>query len=158
MILLRQVMNSMPLVVMNAAAFKTNLRDLRKGGILICNTDGFEKKDLELAKYDQNPLDAQVYEDQYQLFKVPMTTLTRAALKDLGMSMKEADLCKNFFAVGLLFWLYGRDLEPTLRFINDKFAKKPAIADANRRALHAGWNYGETTDAFVSSYKVEQPN
>jgi 2-oxoglutarate/2-oxoacid ferredoxin oxidoreductase subunit alpha len=143
------------LIVMNAAAFKTNLRDLRKGGILICNTDGFEKKDLELAKYEQNPLDAQVLEDQYQLFKVPMTTLTRGALKDLGMSMKDADLCKNFFAVGLLYWLYGRDLEPTLRFINDKFAKKPSVADANRRALHAGWNYGETTDAFVSSYKVE---
>ena len=142
------------LVVMNAAAFKTNIGDLRKGGILIANTDGFEKKDLELAKYDHNPLDAQVLEDQYQVFKVGMTHITRAALKDLGMSMKEADLCKNFFAVGLLYWLYGRDLDTTIRFINEKFAKKPSVAEANLRALRAGWNYGETTDAFVSSYKV----
>jgi 2-oxoglutarate ferredoxin oxidoreductase subunit alpha len=143
------------LVVMNAAALKTNLVDLRKGGILICNTDGFDKKALEGAKYTENPLNSQVLDDQYQVFKVAMTTMTRGALKDLGMSTKEADMCKNFFAVGLLFWLYGRDLEPTLRFINDKFAKKPTVAEANKRALHAGWNYGETTDAFVSSYKVE---
>lgn len=143
------------LVVMNAAALKTNLPDLRKGGILIANTDGFEKKGLEGAKYDENPLNSQVLEDQYQLFKVPMTTMTRTVLKDLGMSMKEADMCKNFFALGLLSWLYGRELDSTLRYINDKFSKKPSVAEANRRALHAGWNYGETTDAFVSSYKVE---
>jgi 2-oxoglutarate ferredoxin oxidoreductase subunit alpha len=143
------------LVVMNAAALKTNLPDLRKGGILIANTDGFEKKGLEGAKYEENPLNSQVLEDQYQLFKVPMTTMTRTVLKDLGMSMKEADMCKNFFALGLLSWLYGRELDSTLRYINDKFSKKPSVAEANRRALHAGWNYGETTDAFVSSYKVE---
>jgi len=143
------------LVVMNAAALKTNLPDLRKGGILICNTEGFDKKGLEGADYDQNPLEAQVLEDQYQLFKVDMTTLTRTALKDLGMSTKEADMCKNFFALGLLTWLYGRELDSTVRYINDKFSKKPIVAEANRRALHAGWNYGETTDAFVSSYKVD---
>jgi len=143
------------LVVMNAAALKTNLVDLRKGGILIANTDGFEKKGLEGAKYEENPLNSQVLEDQYQLFKVPMTTITRSVLKDLGMSMKEADMCKNFFALGLLSWLYGRELDSTLRYINDKFSKKPSVAEANRRALHAGWNYGETTDAFVSSYKVQ---
>jgi 2-oxoglutarate ferredoxin oxidoreductase subunit alpha len=143
------------LVVMNAAALKTNLVDLRKGGILIANTDGFEKKGLEGAKYEENPLNSQVIEDQYQLFKVPMTTITRSVLKDLGMSMKEADMCKNFFALGLLSWLYGRELDSTLRYINDKFSKKPSVAEANRRALHAGWNYGETTDAFVSSYKVQ---
>lgn len=143
------------LVVMNAAALKTNIVDLRKGGILIANTDGFEKKDLELAKYEENPLSAQVLDDLYHVFKLPMTNLTRIAVKDLGMSMKEADLCKNYFALGLLFWLYGRELEPTLRFIQDKFSKKPTVAEANRRALHAGWNYGETTDAFISSYKVE---
>ncbi len=142
------------LVVMNAAALKTNLGDLRKGGILICNIDGFDKKALDGAKYSENPLNSQVLEDQYQFFKVDMTAMTRLAVKDLGMSMKEADMCKNFFALGLLLWLYGRELAPTLRFINEKFAKKPTVAEANRRALHAGWNYGETTDAFVSSYKV----
>lgn len=143
------------LVVMNAAALKTNLPDLRKGGILIANTDGFEKKGLEGAKYEENPLNSQVLEDQYQVFKVAMTTMTRTVLKDLGMSMKEADMCKNFFALGLLSWLYGRELDSTERYINDKFSKKPSVAEANRRALHAGWNYGETTDAFVSSYKVD---
>lgn len=143
------------LVVMNAAALKTNLPDLRKGGILIANTAGFEKKGLEGAKYEENPLNSQVLEDQYQLFKVDMTTMTRNAVKDIGMSTKEADMCKNFFALGLLSWLYGRELDSTLRHINEKFSKKPTVAEGNRRALLAGWNYGETTDAFVSSYKVE---
>lgn len=143
------------LVVMNAAALKTNLGDLRKGGILIVNTDGFEKKDLHLAKCETNPLDSEVLTNDFQVFKVPMSKITKEALKDLGMSPSEADVCKNFFAMGLLYWLYGRDMDPTLRFINDKFAKKPTVAEANRRALYAGWNYGETTDAFHSSYKIE---
>lgn len=143
------------LVVMNPAALKTNLVDLRKGGVLIANSDGFEKKDLEMAGYDANPLDAEVIEHQYQIFKVQMTKITREALKDLGMSMKEVDRCKNFFALGLVYWLYGRDMEPTLRFLNEKFGNKPEIVEANTRALKAGWNYGETTDAFASSYKVE---
>jgi 2-oxoglutarate ferredoxin oxidoreductase subunit alpha len=143
------------LVVMNAAALKTNLGDLRKGGILIVNTDGFEKKDLQLAKCETNPLDSEVLTNDFQVFKVPMSKITKEALKDLGMSPSEADVCKNFFAMGLLYWLYGRDMDPTLRFINDKFAKKPTVAEANRRALYAGWNYGETTDAFHSSFKIE---
>ncbi|MBC7853515.1 MAG: 2-oxoacid:acceptor oxidoreductase subunit alpha, partial [Pirellulaceae bacterium] len=143
------------LVVMNPAALKTNLRDLRKGGILICNSDNFQKSDLDLAGYDVNPLDSQVLEDQYQLFKVQMTKITREALKDTGLGNKEVDRCKNFFALGLVYWLYGRDMEATLRFLRDKFATKPEIVAANTKALQAGWNYGETTDAFASSYKVE---
>ena len=143
------------LVVMNPAALKTNLVDLRKGGILIANSDGFEKKDLDMAGYEANPLEAEVTEHQYQIFKVPMTKLTRESMKDLGMSMKEVDRCKNFFALGLVYWLYGRDMDTTLKFIQDKFGTKPEIAEANRRALQGGWNYGETTDAFASSYKVE---
>lgn len=143
------------LVVMNPAALKTNLRDLRKGGILICNSDNFQKGDLELAGYDVNPLDSQVLEDQYQLFKVQMTKITREALKDTGLGQKEIDRCKNFFALGLVYWLYGRDMDATLRFLRDKFATKPEIVAANTKALQAGWNYGETTDAFASSYKVE---
>jgi 2-oxoglutarate ferredoxin oxidoreductase subunit alpha len=146
------------LVVMNPAALKTNLGDLRKGGILICNSDGFEKKDLELAGETENPLNSQVLEDQYQLFKVPMTKIVELALKDLkaaGMSTKEIDRCKNFFALGLVYWLYGRDMEATLRFLQTKFGNKPQIIEANTKALQAGWNYGETTDAFVSNYKID---
>jgi 2-oxoglutarate ferredoxin oxidoreductase subunit alpha len=143
------------LVVMNPAALKTNLRDLRKGGILIANSDNFEKNDLDLAGYDTNPLHSQVLEDQYQFFKVPMTKLVREVGKDTGLSTKEVDRCKNFFALGLVYWLYGRDMEPTLRFLREKFATKPEIVDANTKALKAGWHYGETTDAFASTYKID---
>jgi 2-oxoglutarate ferredoxin oxidoreductase subunit alpha len=144
------------LVVMNPAALKTNLRDLRKGGILIANVDNFEKKDNEMAGYETNPLDAEVLEHTYQLFKVPMTKIVRESLKDMGMSQKEVDRCKNFFALGLVYWLYGRDLEPSIRFLQEKFATKPQLIESNLRALKAGWNYGETTDAFASSYQIDK--
>jgi 2-oxoglutarate ferredoxin oxidoreductase subunit alpha len=144
------------LVVMNPAALKTNLVDLRKGGVLIANVDNFEKKDWEMAGYDGNPLDSEVLEHTYQLYKVQMTKIVRTALKDTGMSQKEIDRCKNFFALGLVYWLYGRDMDPTIRFLNEKFATKPEIVEANTRALKAGWNYGETTDAFASTYKVDK--
>lgn len=143
------------LVVMNPAALKTNLVDLRKGGILIANSNNFEKSDLELSGYTENPLNSEVLEHQYQLFKVPMTKIVREALKDVGLGVKEVDRCKNFFALGLVYWLYGRDLEVTVRFIKEKFGNKPEIAEANLKALQAGWNYGETTDAFGSTYRVE---
>jgi len=142
------------LVVMNPAALKTNLSDLRKGGILIANLDNFQKKDYEMAGYDANPLDSEVLEHTYQLFKVPMSKLVETALKGSPLTTKEKDRCKNFFALGLVYWLYGRDLAPTIRYVNEKFATKPDIIDANITALKAGWNYGETTDAFASSYKV----
>jgi 2-oxoglutarate/2-oxoacid ferredoxin oxidoreductase subunit alpha len=144
------------LVVMNPAALKTNLGDLRKGGVLIANADNFEKKDWEMAGYEGNPLDSEVLEHTYQLYKVPMTKIVRAALKDTGMGTKEVDRCKNFFALGLVYWLYGRDMDATLRFLNEKFATKPDIIEANSRALRAGWNYGETTDAFASTYKIDK--
>jgi 2-oxoglutarate ferredoxin oxidoreductase subunit alpha len=144
------------LVVMNPAALKTNLVDLRKGGVLIANSDNFEKKDWEMAGYEANPLDSEVLEHTYQLYKVPMTKIVREALKELGMGQKEMDRCKNYFALGLVYWLYGRDMEPTIRATQEKFATKPQLIDANLRALKAGWNYGETTDAFVSSYRVEK--
>jgi 2-oxoglutarate ferredoxin oxidoreductase subunit alpha len=145
------------LVVMNPAALKTNLGDLRKGGILIANDDNFEKKDWEMAGYDGNPLDSEVLEHTYQLFRVSMTKLVREALKDVGLSStKEVDRCKNFFALGLVYWLYGRDMGPTIRFIESKFATKPDIVAGNTRALQAGWNYGETTDAFGSTFKVDK--
>lgn len=142
------------LVAMNPAALKTNVSDLEKGGILIVNEDAFDKKSLDLAGYEQNPLEDDSLQG-YQLFKVPMTTLTRKAVEGLGLSVKEADRCRNFLAMGMLYWLYGRELEVTERYIESKFGSKPAIAEANRKALHAGRNYGETTDAFASSFRVD---
>ncbi len=143
------------LVVMNPAAMVTNLDDLRKGGILIANDDGFNDKEFKLAKVESNPLDADVIEETYRVVRVEMTKLTREAVAEYGLSTKIADRCKNFFAMGLVYWLFGRSLEPTLRFINDKFGKKPEVAQANEAALRAGWAYGETTEAFGESYQVE---
>src|SRR5690606_30256536 len=92
----------------------------------------------------------------YQLFPVDVTRLTRLAVDGLGLGTKEADRCKNFYAMGLVFWLYGRSLDPTLRYIDNKFGKRPDIAEANRRALRAGYNYGETTEAFASQFRVHK--
>ncbi|MGE0755979.1 MAG: 2-oxoacid:acceptor oxidoreductase subunit alpha [Pirellulaceae bacterium] len=142
------------LVAMNPAALKTNLGDLQPGGTLIVDDDSFEEKDLKLAGYESNPLD-QHNMDSYRLFRVPMTKLTREAVTGLGLGQKEADRCRNFFATGLVYWLYGRDMSVTQRFIAKQFASKPEVAEANRRALQAGWNYGETTDAFAASYRVD---
>lgn len=143
------------LVAMNPAALKTNLSDLESGGILIVDEDSFDKKGLELAHYKANPLtDGSL--SKYQLFKVPLTTLTRRAVEPSGLGRKDGDKCRNFFAMGLVFWLYGRSLDPTERFIQAKFAGKPQVLEANLAALHAGYNYGDITDAFVSSYRVEK--
>ncbi|HRF02230.1 MAG TPA: 2-oxoacid:acceptor oxidoreductase subunit alpha [Pirellulaceae bacterium] len=141
------------LVAMNPAALVTNIADLRHGGILIVDENSFAEKDLKLAKLSSNPLDGKLVEP-YRLIRVPLTNLTRGAVESLGLSMKEADRCRNFFAMGLVFWLYGRTMDPTLRFIESKFVKQPEIGEANRRALMAGWNYGETTEAFASTYQV----
>jgi 2-oxoglutarate ferredoxin oxidoreductase subunit alpha len=144
------------LVVMNPAALVTNIGDLRKGGMLIANEDGFDEKEFKLAKVDANPLDSPSLNEKYRVFKVPMTRLTRDAVTPFGLGNKEAERCKNFFAMGLVYWLFGRSLEPTSRFIRDKFAKKsPDLANANEAALQAGWSYGETTEAFGLSYQVE---
>jgi len=141
------------LVCMNPAALVTNLGDLKRSGILIVNSDSFEAKDLKLAKLDESPLEDGTVEP-YRVIKVAMTSLTRGAVEPTGLTVKLADRCKNFFAMGLVFWLYGRDVEPTLRFIENKFSSKPEIAEANRLALKAGWHYGETTEDFASTYQV----
>jgi 2-oxoglutarate ferredoxin oxidoreductase subunit alpha len=143
------------LVVMNPAALVTNINDLRKGGILIANEDGFNDKEFKLAKVESNPLEATVIQDSYRVIQVPMTRLTRDAVADFDLGTKLADRCKNFFAMGLVYWLFGRSLDPTLRFIRDKFGRKPEVAAANEAALRAGWAYGETTEAFGESYNVE---
>ena len=141
------------LVVMNPAALVTNLSDLEPGGTLIVNEDAFTAKDLRLANCESNPLEDGSL-DGYHVIKVPMTTLTRKAVEDLGLNRKLADRCKNFFAMGLIYWLYGRELDATLRFIQEKFGNRPEIVQANEKALRAGWYYGETTEAFAVSYRV----
>ncbi|MFM9063033.1 MAG: 2-oxoacid:acceptor oxidoreductase subunit alpha [Pirellula sp.] len=143
------------LVAMNPAALVTNLADLVRGGLLIVNEDSFEDKDLKLAKLNTSPLEDPSME-KYRLIKVQMTRLTKEAVSEFGLSTKEADRCKNFFAMGLVYWLYGRNMDATLRFIHGKFsAGKSAIAAANEKALRAGWAYGETIEALGQSYNVE---
>jgi len=142
------------LVAMNPAALITNLGDLNKGGLLIVNEDSFEDKDLKLAKLSTSPLEDPSMEN-YRLIRVGMTRLTKEAVAEFGLSTKEADRCKNFFAMGLVYWLYGRNLDATLRFIHGKFgAGKSAIANANEKALRAGWAFGETIEALGNSYNV----
>ncbi len=142
------------LVAMNPAALATNLADLVPGGALIVNNDAFTKRDWELAGYQQNPLeDGRM--DGYRLFQIGMTSLTRESVKPLGLSTKEADRCRNFFAMGLVYWLYDRPLDPTERFIEDKFGRRPDIAEANLRALRAGYHYGETIEAITHRYSVD---
>lgn len=143
------------LIAMNPAALVTNLPDLIPGGILILNSDAFNAKGLEQAGYATSPIDDGSL-SSYQMFPVDMTKLTRLAVDGLGLGVKDSDRCRNFYAMGLTFWLYGRSLDPTLRYIDDKFGKNPTIAEANRRALQAGYNYGETTEAMVSRYVVHK--
>jgi 2-oxoglutarate ferredoxin oxidoreductase subunit alpha len=141
------------LVAMNPAALVTNIGDLAPGGILIINKDEFDKKNLQTAGLQTNPLEDGTVAG-FQVFEVEMTRLNRLAVEGTGLGTKEADRCRNFFAMGLVFWLYGRPLDPTLRFIEAKF--KANVAEANRRALLAGYNYGETTEAFASSFRVDK--
>jgi 2-oxoglutarate ferredoxin oxidoreductase subunit alpha len=141
------------LVAMNPAALKTNLKDLEPGGILIVNKDAFQNSDLSKAGYKSNPLDDGSLKG-YRLFAPPITTLNRTAVADLKLSVREADRCKNFFALGLVYWLYERSLDPTLRWIQTKFKKNTSVLEANTRALKAGYNYGETLEALPVHYRV----
>jgi 2-oxoglutarate ferredoxin oxidoreductase subunit alpha len=141
------------LVAMNPAALKTNVKDLEPGGILIVNADAFGASDLHKAGYKTNPLEDGSLRG-YRVFAVPITKLNRAALADIKLTPREADRCKNFFALGLVYWLYERSMEPTLKWIRDKFVKSPAVMEANSRTLKAGYNYGETTEALPVHYKV----
>ncbi|QDU46686.1 2-oxoacid:acceptor oxidoreductase subunit alpha [Symmachiella dynata] len=142
------------LVAMNPAALKTNIADLKRGGTLIVNEDAFEKGNLQKAHYDHNPLENEVELSNFRVHKVPMTRLTRDSVAELGLSLKIADRCKNFFALGLVFWLYDRDPKPTTDWITTKFGKNPAIAQANMNALTAGSNYGFSTESFTVHYQV----
>jgi 2-oxoglutarate ferredoxin oxidoreductase subunit alpha len=141
------------LVAMNPAALKTNIADLPAGGALIVNSDAFVAANLKKAGYESNPLSDGSLK-QYNLFEVPISTLNSRALADLDMTSKQVDLTKNFFALGLMFWLYERSMDPTLRWIESRFGAKPVIAEANTRALKAGYAFGETTEMFHSTYRV----
>ncbi|HEV3361346.1 MAG TPA: 2-oxoacid:acceptor oxidoreductase subunit alpha [Pseudonocardiaceae bacterium] len=141
------------LVAMNPAALKANVGDLAAGGILIVNTDEFTKRNLTKVGYEADPLEGDTLA-QYQVHKVAMATLTQGALANTGLGKKDAERCKNMFALGLLSWMYHRPTEGTERFLREKFAKKPDLAEANIMAFHAGWNYGETTEAFAVTYEV----
>ncbi len=145
------------LVAMNAAALKTNLSSLKKGGKIIVNSDGFDAKNLRLANYPEgeNPLENGSLEG-YEVIKMDVTRMTREALKDFTMGMKEKDRAKNMFVLGFLYWLYGRDMDSTTSFLREKFGRKPDIFESNIKVLQAGYNYGETTEAFLTTYKVEK--
>ncbi|MFZ5853947.1 MAG: 2-oxoacid:acceptor oxidoreductase subunit alpha [Chloroflexota bacterium] len=141
------------LVAMNPAALKANIGDLPAGGALIVNSDAFTPSNLAKVGYETNPLtDGSL--KAYTVFEIPITTLNARALEGLEMTNKQIDLTKNFFALGLMFWLYERSMEPTLRWIDEKFAKRPVIAEANKRALKAGYAFGETTEIFHTHYRV----
>ena len=141
------------LVVMNPAALKTNIRDLQPHGILIVNSDGFGTSDLEKAKYSSNPLEDGSLKG-YRIIRVAITKLTREAVAECKLTPREADRCKNFFALGLVYWLFERPMENSLKWIKDKFGKNPMYVEANTRALKAGYNYGETVEAMPVQYKV----
>ena len=143
------------LVAMNPAALKVHLHDLKTGGLLIVNTPAFDKRNLDKAGYAANPLDAPALGERYRLHKVDMTGLTHEAIKDLPLNTKEKDRTKNFFALGLVSWIYTRPLEPTLEWIGKKFAKNKDVATANTRVLKAGHAYGETAEIFNEHYTVE---
>jgi 2-oxoglutarate ferredoxin oxidoreductase subunit alpha len=144
------------LVVMNPAALRVYLSNLKPSGILIANRDAFHKANLKKAGYRENPLEDPELVGRYRLHAVPITTLTVNALEDLDLSKKEKERCKNFFALGLAYWLYGRPLEPSLSWIDKKFSAAAGVAQANRRALEAGYHYGETEEAFAVNYIVKK--
>ncbi|UZJ30777.1 2-oxoacid:acceptor oxidoreductase subunit alpha [Streptomyces endophytica] len=141
------------LVAMNPAALKANLPDVPRGAEIIVNTDEFTKRPMAKVGYATSPLEDGSL-SAYNVHPVPLTTLTIEALKDFGLSRKEAERSKNMFALGLLSWMYHRPTEGTEKFLRDKFAKKPDIAEANVTAFRAGWNFGETTEDFAVSYEV----
>jgi 2-oxoglutarate/2-oxoacid ferredoxin oxidoreductase subunit alpha len=141
------------LVAMNPAALKMNITDLRPNGILIVNLDSFKETDLRKAQMTSNPIEDHSL-DAYRLFAVELTRLTRAALQQLGLDAKTMDRCKNFFALGMCYWLYNRSMDATLRWIDDKFKSKPQLAQANRLALQGGYSYCEATEAFYISYEI----
>ncbi|MGA9770957.1 MAG: 2-oxoacid:acceptor oxidoreductase subunit alpha [Blastocatellia bacterium] len=143
------------LVAMNPAALRVNLEDLEAGGILILNTDAFNENNLKKAGYTVNPLEDGSL-DGYRVFKLPITTLNRAALRELKLPSKEIDRCKNFWALGLMYWLYDRPLDPTQRWIESKFKRNTEVMKANQTALKAGFAYADAAEIFTTHYRVRR--
>ncbi|HOI29786.1 MAG TPA: 2-oxoacid:acceptor oxidoreductase subunit alpha [Melioribacteraceae bacterium] len=142
------------LVAMNPAALKVNLKDLKPNATIIVNTNAFDVKNLKLANYDVNPLDDGSLSG-YNVIPVELSKMTVTALEGLSLSPKEKDKCKNFFALGLMYWMYNRPIEMTLKWLETKFKKKPEILEANQRALKSGYYFGETTEIFTTRYDVK---
>src|ERR1700741_1683268 len=142
------------LVAMNPAALKANLGDLPRGADIIVNTDEFTKRNLTKVGYAASPLEDGSL-SAYNLHAMPITSMTVKALEEFDVTRKDAERAKNMFALGLLSWLYNRPAEGTMRFLESKFATKPAVMGANKAAFQAGWNYGETTEAFSVQYEVK---
>ena len=138
---------------MNPAALKINLKDLKPGGVLIVNQDSFDSKNLKMAGYSSNPLDDESLSG-YDLHQVPITTLTQTALKESTLGTKEVQRCKNFFALGMMYWIYSRPIEPTLEWIEKKFKGKDDLVWANQKALKSGYYFGEQTELFTTRYSV----
>ena len=141
------------LIAMNPAALKVNVADLKANGILIVNSDSFTENDLRKAQMTSNPLEDHSL-DKFRLFPVELERLTRRSLEHLGLDAKTMDRCKNFFALGMCYWLYNRSAEPTVRWIEDKFKNKPLLVEANKLALKGGYSYCEATEAFQISYEI----
>src|ERR1700757_621274 len=141
------------LIAMNPAALKMNIVDLKANGILIVNSDAFAETDLRKAQLTVNPLEDHSL-DKYRLFSVELERLTKTALDHLGLDAKSVSRCKNFFALGMCYWLYNRSMEGTVRYIEDKFSKKPLLVEANKLAMKAGYSYCEATEAFQISYEI----
>ena len=144
------------LVAMNAAALKSNLGQIKEGGTIIANTDGFDKRNLRLAKYEDvvNPLEDGSLEG-YQVFEISVTKLTRECLKESPLGVRDRDRCKNMFVLGFLLWRYSRDMKSVENYLTAKFGKKPDVLDANLKVLKAGYHYGETTETFTTTYEVK---
>ncbi len=141
------------LIAMNPAALKVNLPDLRPGGIIIVNSNAFGASDLKKAGYSVSPLEDHSL-DGYRVFRVELSRLTRTALEKTGLDTRSIDRCKNFFALGMMYWLYTRPIEPTLRWLRERFYKQPALLAANRLALKAGYTFAEATELFQASFIV----
>lgn len=142
------------LIAMNPAAFKANLKDVKPGGSIIVNTDEFIDKNLKKVQYERSPLDDQDLNEKYNVIQAPITDLTRRALEGLPLGQSAQDRCKNFFALGMTYWIFHRETSSTLKWIENKFVSDPNLQEANRRALLAGFNFAETSELFGMRYEI----
>ena len=146
------------LVAMNPAALQVHQKEVKPGGTIICNANAFTPKNLKLAGYESNPLEDKTLDDYFTLYAIEMGKMVSLACEGLDLSSKIVDRSKNLYALGLLFWIYDRPLQPTKDWLEVKFGKKPELVEANVRSLEAGYNYGDTTEIFTTRYKVDKAN